>query len=504
VVIAVPLAGLIGSVAIAADLPKESDYYRLERCVTPPNIVLEVGGILPVDANRVMVCTRRGEVWTITNPWSEKPEFLLSLDGLQEPLGLLAPDGPDRGIYVAQRGELSRMVDDAPADGRIDRIETVCDDWDISGNYHEYTFGPARDANGDLWITLNRPFGAGPFGEKDWRGWGVRVDRDGRAHFEVAGLRSPCGVGASPDGEIFYTDNQGEWCATSKLAAIHRGEFHGHPWGVASCRRPESRVETPADGNDRIPNGLLMPEAARQIQNFTLPAVWFPYDKVGRSASGFVWDTTGGRFGPFEGQVFVGDKYSAEVLRVDLEKVDGRWQGAVFPFRSGCGSGIVRVAWLPDGSLALGETNRGWASRGEHGHGLERLVWTGKTPFDIHRMRAIPGGFRLEFTERIDPTTAGDPASYEMISYTYYHHEPYGSPEIDTKPCAITKATVAEDGKSVELAVEGLREVHVHELHAKGVRNAAGVPLLHGKAYYTLNRLVHQASTSRAHGSDRP
>ncbi len=96
-VIAVSLAGLIGSVAIAADLPKESDYYRLERCVTPPNIVLEVGGILPVDANRVMVCTRRGEVWTITNPWSEKPEFLLSLDGLQEPLGLLARTGPIAG-----------------------------------------------------------------------------------------------------------------------------------------------------------------------------------------------------------------------------------------------------------------------------------------------------------------------------------------------------------------------------------------------------------------------
>ena len=475
---------------VAADRPKESDFYRLERCATPPGVVLEVGGILPLDADRLMVCTRRGEVWTITNPWSKEPKFLLSLDGLQEPLGLLAPDGVSKGIYVGQRGELSRMFEDEPADGRIDRVETVCDDWDISGNYHEYTFGPARDVNGDLWITLNRPFGLGPFGEKDWRGWGVRITPDGKAHYEVAGLRSPCGVGASPDGEIFYSDNQGEWCATSKLAAIHPGEFHGHPWGIASCRRPESRVESPADANDQIPNGLLMPEAAKRIKNFTLPAVWFPYDKVGRSASGFVWDTTGGKFGPFEGQIFIGDQYSAEVLRVDLEKIDGQWQGAVFPFRSGCGCGIVRVAWLPDGSLALGETNRGWASRGEHPQGLERLVWTGKTPFEILHMRLIPGGFRLEFTEPVDAATASDPKSYEMISYTYEHHEPYGSAEMDTKPCPITKATVAGDGKSVELAVDGMREVYVHELHARGVRNARGEPLLHEAAYYTVNRMI--------------
>ena len=163
-----------------------------------------------------------------------------------------------------------------------------------------------------------------------------------------------------------------------------------------------------------------------------------------------------------------------------------------------------RVAWLPDGSLALGDTNRGWASRGEHGHGLTRLVWTGRTPFETHRMRAVSGGFRLEFNERVDPATAGDPASYEMTSYIYYHHEPYGSPEIDTKPCAIVKATVAEDGKSVELAVEGLREVYVHELHAKGVRNAAGVPLLHARAYYTLNRFAHHDSTSAASGTGNP
>jgi hypothetical protein len=46
---------------------------------------------------------------------------------------------------------------------------------------------------------------------------------------------------------------------------------------------------------------------------------------------------------------------------------------------------------------------------------------------------------------------------------------------------------VAPGGKSVRLFVDQLQEGHVHELHLDGVRSAAGKPLLHPVAYYTLN-----------------
>ncbi len=39
---------------------------------------------------------------------------------------------------------------------------------------------------------------------------------------------------------------------------------------------------------------------------------------------------------------------------------------------------------------------------------------------------------------------------------------------------------------------DGLQIGHVHELHARGLRNAAGQPLLHDAAYYTLNRIPKQ------------
>lgn len=469
--------------------PREADYWRIETLALPDSVVLEAGGILPLDDQRVMVCTRRGELWTITDAWTDKPTFTRSLDGLQEPMGLLAPEGTGKGkpIYVAQRGELTRLVDD-DGDFKIDRVELVCDGWGISGNYHEYCFGPARDANGDLWVTLNRPFGEGPFGEKDWRGWAARITPDGVAHFDVAGLRSPCGVASSPDGEIFYSDNQGEWCPTNKLAVLKRGDFHGHPHGIESAKRKESNVEFPGV----IPDGILMPAAAKSVPHLRLPAIWFPYDKMGKSASGFEWDTTKGTFGPFAGQVFVGDQHHAAVFRVALEKVGGEWQGACFPFRSGFRCGIVRVAFLPDGSLAVGETNRGWGSRGSKPWGLERCVWTGKVPFEVLTMSARPDGFRLTFTQPVDSTSAGDIASYSMSSYTYELHERYGSDEMETKTLRITKATVSADRLSVDLAVEGLRAAYVHELHADGVRDASGTPLLHTEAYYTLNAIPTQ------------
>ena len=61
-------------------------------------------------------------------------------------------------------------------------------------------------------------------------------------------------------------------------------------------------------------------------------------------------------------------------MRVALEKVAGQWQGAVFPFRAGFQSGNNRLAFAPDGSLWVGQTDRGWGATGGKEFGLQRLV----------------------------------------------------------------------------------------------------------------------------------
>jgi hypothetical protein len=174
-------------------------------------------------------------------------------------------------------------------------------------------------------------------------------------------------------------------------------------------------------------------------------------------------------------------------MRVFLEKVNDRYQGACFPFREGFDAGSLGMRLAPDGSLMIGSTARGWGSRGGKEFALQRLVWTGKVPFEVREMRAKPDGFELTFTQPVDPKTATDLASYKMTTYTYIYQAQYGSPEVDQTMPKLLRAAVGEGNRSVRLYVDGLQPGHVHELHLPGVRSAAGGPLLHRVAYYTLN-----------------
>lgn len=232
-----------------------------------------------------------------------------------------------------------------------------------------------------------------------------------------------------------------------------------------------------------------MVEAARRVPGLVPPAVWLPYAKMGQSPTALVADLSGGKFGPFEGQFFVGEFVLSQVNRVFLEKVEGEYQGAAFRFVDGLQSGPVSLAFLRDGSLIVGETNRGWNSQGTRSFGLERVRWTGRVPFAIRTMRAQPDGFLLEFTEPVDRTAVARTDAYTMSSYTYLYHQKYGSPEIDPHPVTIIDATVQPDGRTVRLRCGGLREGYVHELTAAGVRAMSGSSLGQAAAYYTLNRL---------------
>ncbi len=504
--------------------PTEANYYRLVDMKPQAglksalgDLAIEVGGLCFLGNETLLAATRRGEVWMVKD-YASNPTFSLWADGLHEPLGLLPLNG---WIYYAQRGDLSR-VRDSDGDGRADEFEVINEDWSTSGDYHEYAFGPCLDAQGNFWVTLNRPFGGEPFGKVDFRGWAARISPDGSTCEMVSsGLRSPAGVGSAPWGELFYTDNQGEWVGTNKLTLLQPGDFHGHPWGIESSELPMSKMPYPIPTRDyekRYRAGILFPDAVKEIEDLVLPTIWFPYDKLGRSASGFDWDESGGKFGPFSGQLFVGDQNEASVIRVALEKVDGHWQGAAFPFRKGLASGVIRARFDREDwsrGMTVGMSDRGWKSIGSARDGLQRIEWTGETPFEIHTMTVRSDGFRLKLTRPCDASLV-TPEGFELSSYTYALHEEYGSNEMDTAALLVSAATVSADGLTIDLVVgsgasldtpagtdptsleaplrpipaPALRIGYVHELHANCLRDAeTGHPLLHVDAYYTLNRL---------------
>jgi hypothetical protein len=240
-------------------------------------------------------------------------------------------------------------------------------------------------------------------------------------------------------------------------------------------------------------SGTWMKDMHQQIPEFKMPAVWFPYEKMGKSPSGLRWDLTEGKFGPFQGQLFVADQHHATVMRVFLENVDGHWQGACLPFREGFQCGIIRIAFGKDASLFVGMSNAGWGGRGNRPWGLQRLRWTGEVPFEVKEMKAKPDGFELSFTQPVDPATAGKVDAYKMESYTYKLESRYGGPEDDKKQVEITGVKVSDDGMRVRLTISPIRAGYVHELIMNGLTNKDGTPLLHGEAYYTLVNIPSDA-----------
>lgn len=478
-----------GSTGPRTRLAAEAVHYRLVTLPVPQDIVLEVGGLAFRPDGKLLACTRRGDVWLIAHPDAEDPSrstYHRFASGLHEPLGLHVEG---KAVYVVQRPELTKLVD-TDGDDVADEYTTVCDRWGVSGDYHEFAFGPARDARGNFFVTLNVGFGGGHQAKAPWRGWCVRVTPQGELIPIATGLRSPNGVGISPEGELFYCDNQGEWVATNKMHHIQPGDYYGHAAGLRwvgqspfAGRLPEKTASGMLYDGQKGQNGVSgMPP-------LTPPCIWFPYGRMGQSVSEPVWDTTGGKFGPFAGQCFVGDQTKSNIMRVVLEKVNGRYQGACFPFRSGFDCGINRLAFGPDGSLYAGETNRGWGSVGGKPYGLQRLVYTGVPPCEIHRMHLTRDGFELTFTRPLDPATVQSPTAFSLQSFTYNYWSTYGSPEVDQRPEKVQGVTLSPDRRQVTLQVAGLRRGRVVELHLEGVKSADGEPVLHPEAYYTVNEL---------------
>ena len=475
------------AVQISSDLraddkaPVESDYYKLLNFEPPADISLEVGALEWMPGGKLAVSTRRGEIYLVENPLAADPakgsKFVRFAHGLHEVLGLAYRDG---WLYVTQRGEVSR-IKDSDGDGVADRFETVSDAWEINGDYHEYAFGSKFDRDGNLWVALCL---TGSFtSENLFRGWALRVGPDGKTTPTCSGLRSPGGLGMNPAGDMFYTENQGPWNGACALKHLKPGSFQGNPSGNKWYDNAKGLGTRPTDPK----SGSRMMVEADRIPELEPPAVYFPYPKMGQSASGIAADTSKGKFGVFDGQMFVGDQSSSFIMRTSLEKVNGHYQGACIPFRSGFASGVLPMLFAPDGSMIVGGTSRGWGSRGQRPFALQRMTWTGKVPFEVKDVHARPDGFELTFTKPVDPKAAADLSSYKVGTHTYIYQASYGSPEVDQVECKVEKVIVNADGMSARLVVGPLQRGHVHTITMAGLRSAEGLPLLHDEAYYTLN-----------------
>lgn len=300
--------------------------------------------------------------------------------------------------------------------------------------------------------------------------------------FEVVawGMRSPCGVGITHDDHLLFTENQGDYEPACFMGVVEDGQFYGHPAGLFD--HPDYKGKTLAEFN-AVP---LEEWAKKRVP----PAVWLPYRELHSSSGQPVEDTTAGKFGPFAGQIFIGDQTHSNLARTTLQQVKGQWQGFAIDFINHTRCGIVRGAFDKTGALWLGETGRGWSSAGDLPFALERVVWDGKTvPFCIKDIKLESGGFRASFTKPIDPATV-QAAKIAIRRWTYKFTEQYGCGGIqDEKKLQADEATVSDDRLSL-LVKTDLQKRRIYDVKLPELRSADGKPLSVNHGYYTLNETV--------------
>ena len=391
-----------------------------------------------------------------------------------------------------------------PDDLSADRYETVSAGWSMPGAKTDFVYGLCRDKQGNFYGATHTTHGplskktkklpkynfGGPMGAPFiGRGWSFQVDKKGKLTWWSSGLRAPNGVALNAMGDLFATDNQGDWVGTSCMHHIEKGDFHGHPSSYQWD--PKRKVD------------MTLPLDKLEIELFKVrkkPAVLFPHGILGNSPSQPALAPADGSFGPFGGQFFVGDNVAPLLSRVYLEKVDGAYQGVCFPFIRGEGlkKALCRMTFSPKGKLVIGFGGRGWAPATD---GLQEVVWSGKTPFEMQRINLSKDGFKITFTK---PIAEKDLAKiFSIKSYSYKYHRKYGSPKVDLKDHTLSDFVVSADRRVVSFKLDQLEANKSYEFKLNGMTAKDGTLLANTAAYYTLNRLQAKAKEVKPLSSKR-
>ncbi|ROP42072.1 ricin-type beta-trefoil lectin domain protein [Saccharothrix texasensis] len=407
--------------------------------------------------------TKLGEVHLIsgvtgaTDPTKVRTQRIAS--GLQEPMGLKYVDGK---LYVSEKVGLTEL-NDTNGDGVTDDYRRVAT-WPFGGNFHEFAFGMLyRDGAFYLNLSVAIDYGGATTDPQPAanRGTTIKVDKaTGAVTYLAGGLRTPHGIGWGPEGDIFVTDNQGGWLPSSKLVHIKQDRFFNH-------------YTNPAGPFDN--------------RAITSPVLWLPQNEIANSPSNPVQLTTG----PFAGQVVFGDVTYGGLQRGFLEKVGGEYQGAVFRLTQGLESGVNRISLGPDGAIYTGGIGAGgnWGQAGKLNFGLQKLTPNGAEAFDIVAMRAVQGGFELEYTQPLSAQTVqGLAGKYRATQWRYLPTSAYGGPKIGQQTVTVQSATPSADRKKVTVLLSGLQSGHVVHLRSpRPFTSESGKSLWSTEAWYTLN-----------------
>jgi hypothetical protein len=167
------------------------------------------------------------------------------------------------------------------------------------------------------------------------------------------------------------------------------------------------------------------------------------------------------------------------LVRVLDDEVDGVFQTALVPMFEGSplGLGNNRMVFGNDGSMYVGKTALSWAG----GKGITRIKWKGKAFASLDKIKALPKGFALRFSQPLDAATL---KTLSVKRHTYDYHQAYGAPKKDEQVLEVKGAVLSEDGMTVTLDVGALQERYLQLIDMTGLRAKDGGKILGNKAWY--------------------
>jgi putative heme-binding domain-containing protein len=440
------------TVTTVGTLGLERGGYRLDTLTlpdeTPWNTWFRTAAIDFFSDGRMVVTTYGGDVWVV----SGIDEQLLNLRwkrfaaGLYEPLGVKVVDGL---VVVTCKDRLVRLHDQ-DSNGEADFYENLSADKDVSVNFHAFNFDLQHGPDGTLYYAKS-----GHGSDADLPGAIIAVAPDGSRQVYATGFRTPNGLGMLPDGRLTASDNQGQWTPASKISLIRPGGYYG--W-VADYSVPGMW----APGGGMIDLDRVMP---REV--YERPFLWLPQE-LDNSSGGQVF-ADDHRFGPLAGRLLHTSFGKGWMFAVMRQEIAGVSQAAAVRLPFFFRTGIMRPRVNPADGQVYAAGLQGWNGGGRAGladGGIQRLWYRGEPVRMITDCRVEPNGLRLDFNFPLDPESACNPQSYDLVQWNYRRTGGYGSKQYvpstgapGTEPLAVLAADLTANHRSVLLKVKSLQPV---------------------------------------------
>lgn len=393
-------------------------------------------------------------------------------------------------VDVVNKYALLRLWDE-DGDGQIERVTNLADGWGHTADYHDWVVGLPRDEEGNYYLAIpcqqdNRSAEASKY-----RGTVLKLIPDSaspvaqtfRIEELTAGHRFPMGIARNKAGQLFVTDNQGNYNPYNELNHVVPGQRYGFINKI-----------------DRV-KGFNPPE--------TPPSIAIPHPWT-RSVNGICFLETPAAererlgydlYGPWEGDL-VGCEYDTRrLVRMSLETVGDTVQGAVYPLTLNPPEnmeqgllGPISCAVSPDGDLYVGNIrDAGWGGGNNIGTFTRLRPKSVHLPIGIDEVTILPDGFLIRFTDQVDAALGSLPSNYTAASYTRESTPAYGGDDKQRRLESVETVELSDDRLTAKITLEApLREGFVYELFLDDEVAGKGGTLWPKEAHYTIRKLPAQ------------